>query len=171
MRIRAVTLLTALVTVGMLVVGASAAEAKSAPKAAPCSGSTKSKAIKQIKLTYDVFLNGAAKPPRTNEERKAAIQGTSDPALGAAFDAGFTANAAQAATTSVKVKSVTCTGKTTAKVTADLLISGKPVAGIFPNPGGAVIDAGVWKVTKDTFCNLVSLSDSTLTQPGKACAP
>jgi hypothetical protein len=171
MRIRAVTLLTALVTVGTLVVGASAAEAKSAPKAAPCAGGTKATAIKQIKQTYDVFLNGTTKPPRASSVREAAIQGTSDPALAAAFESGFTANAAQAALTNIKVKSVACTSKTTAKVTADLVISGKATPGIFPNPGSAVIDGGVWKVTKTTFCDLVSLSDSTLTQAGKPCAP
>jgi len=166
MRIRAVTLLTALVTVGMLVVGASSAEAKSAPKAAPCGGSTKSQAIKQVKVAYDYFLNGGAKPPRTIAQREAYISGMSDPALAALFEKGFGANAAAAATTNIKVSAVTCTNKTTASVKADLVISGKVTPGIFPNPGSAVIENGVWKAGKQTFCDLTALSDSTVTQSG-----
>lgn len=174
MRIRAVTLLTSLVTVGALVVGASVAEtavAKSAPKAAPCAGSTKAKAIKQIKTAYDFFLNGTTKPPRPADVKKAYLQGSSDPALGALFDKNFVANAAQAATTNVKVNGVTCTAKDKAAVKADLVLAGKTLAGIFPNPGSAVIDAGVWKVSKQTFCDLVALADSTVTQAGQPCAP
>jgi hypothetical protein len=166
MRIRAVTLLTVLATVGMLVVGASGAEAKSAPKAAPCAGSTKSQAIKQIKTAYDFFLNGTTKVPRTIDQREAYIAGMSDPALAALFNKGFGANAAAAATTNIKVASVTCTSKTAANVKADLVISGKLTPGIFPNPGGAVIENGVWKATKATFCDLESLSDSSITQSG-----
>ena len=166
MRIRAVTLLTALVTVGMLVVGASSAEAKSTPKAAPCGGSTKSQAIKQIKVAYDYFLNGTTKPPRTPTQREAYITGMTDPALVALFEKNFTANAATAATTNIKISSVTCTNKTTAAVKADLVVKGKVLPGIFPSPGGAVIDSGIWKVKKQTFCDLTSLSDSTITQSG-----
>lgn len=166
MRIRAVTLLTVLATVGMLVVGASGAEAKSAPKAAPCAGSTKAQATKQIKLAYDYFLNGTTKPPRTIDQREAYIAGMSDPALAALFNKGFGANAAAAATTNIKISGVTCTSKTAANVKADLVISGKVTPGIFPNPGGAVIENGVWKATKSTFCDLESLSDSTITQSG-----
>jgi hypothetical protein len=166
MRIRAVTLLTVLATVGMLVVGASGAEAKSAPKAAPCAGSTKAAATKQIKTAYDFFLNGTTKVPRTIDQREAYIAGMGDPALAALFNKGFGANAAAAATTNIKVNAVTCTSKTAANVKADLIISGKVTPGIFPNPGGAVIENGVWKATKSTFCDLESLSDSTITQSG-----
>src|SRR5260370_17797640 len=98
MRIRAVTLLTSLVTVGALVVGASVAdfaEDKGAPKAAPCAGSTKATAIKQIKSAFDFFLNGTTKPPRANDVRKGYIAGMSDPGLSALFDKNFVANAPQ----------------------------------------------------------------------------
>jgi hypothetical protein len=166
MRIRAVTLLTALVAVGMFVVGASGAEAKSAPKAAACAGSTKSAATKQIKTAYDYFLNGTTKPARTITQRESYIAGMSDPALAALFNKGFGANAAAAATTNIKVNSVTCTSKTAANVKADLIIAGKVTPGIFPNPGGAVVENGVWKATKSTFCDLEALSDSTITQSG-----
>jgi hypothetical protein len=166
MRIRAVTLLTVLATVGMLVVGASGAEAKSAPKAAPCAGSTKSQAIKQIKVAYDYFLNGTTKPTRTITQRESYIAGMSDPALAALFNKGFGANAAAAATTNIKVSAVTCTSKTAASVKADLIIAGKLTPGIFPNPGAAIIENGVWKAGKQTFCDLEALSDSTITQSG-----
>ncbi len=165
MRIRAVALLTALVTVGTLVVGASGAEAKSAPKAAPCAGSTKAQAIKQIKVAYDYFLNGTTKPPRTNDQRRAYIQGMSDPALAALFDQTFSANASSAATTTVKVNSVLCTGKATASVKADVVFSGKVVPGIL---GGAtaVIEGGLWKVGKTTFCDLSAQSNSSIARSG-----
>src|SRR4030088_495282 len=101
MRIRAVAVLTALVTVGTLVVGVSGAEAKGAPKAAPCTG-PKSAAIGQIKAAYDYFLNGTTQPPRAAALRESYIQGMSDPALAALYVKGFTANAAQAATTNGK---------------------------------------------------------------------
>jgi hypothetical protein len=166
MRIRAVALLTALVTVGMLVVGASGAEAKSAPKAAPCGGSTKSQAIKQIKVAYDYFLNGTTKPPRTNAQREAYIAGMGDPALAALFEKGFGANAAAAAATNIKINSVTCTSKTTASVKADLVESGKVAPHLFPNPGTAVIEGGVWKAGKQAFCDLIALLDPTVTQSG-----
>ena len=136
------------------------------PGTALPSGSTKSAATKQIKQAYDYFLNGTTKPPRTIAQREAYIAGMSDPALAALFNKGFGANAAAAATTNIKVSSVTCTSKTGATVKADLVISGKLTPGIFPNPGGAVIENGVWKATKSTFCDLESLSDSTITQSG-----
>jgi hypothetical protein len=165
MRIRAVTLLTALVTVGTLVVGASSAEAKSTPKAPPCAGRTKSAAIKQIKLAYDYFLDGPKMYPNAQKEQY--IQGMSaDPALAALFEKGFGANAAVAATTNVKVNSVTCTTKTTASVKADLLVSGKVAAGIFPKGATAVIENGVWKAGKQAFCDLTALMDSSVTQSG-----
>jgi hypothetical protein len=166
MRIRAVALLAAVVTVGTFVIGVSGAEAKSAPKAASCAGSTKSAATKQIKQAYDYFLNGTTKPPRTITQREAYIAGMSDPALAALFEKGFGSNAAAAATTNIKVNSVTCTNKTTASVKADLIVAGKVAPGIFPSPGSAVVENGVWKAGKQTFCDLTALSDSTVTQSG-----
>ena len=163
MRIRAVALLTALVTVGTFVVGVSGAEAKGAPKAAPCAGSTKAQATKQIKVAYDYFLDGPKMYP--NAAKEAYIGGMSDPALVALFEKGQAANAAAATTTNVKVLSVTCTNKTTATVKADLVLSGKDTPGIL-TPGTAVIEKGVWKVSKQTFCDTVALGDSTVTQSG-----
>jgi hypothetical protein len=163
MRIRAVALLTALVTVGTLVVGVSGAEAKSAPKAAPCAGKTKAQAIKQIKVAYDYFLDGPKMYP--NATKESYIAGMSDPALAALFEKGQAANAASAATTNVKVNSVACTNKTTATVKADLVIAGKVTPGIL-TPGTAVIEKGIWKVSKSTFCDTVALGDSTVTQSG-----
>jgi hypothetical protein len=173
MRIRAVTLLTSLVTVGALVVGGSFAEsagAKSA-KAAPCAGGTKAAAIKQIKLAYDFFLDGLVKPPRTADQRKAYVQGLSDPATAALFDKTQAANAASAATTTIKISAVKCTGKSKAEITGDLVVGGQTLKGIFPNPGLALIDGGTWKVAKQTFCDLTALADSTVTQAGQPCAP
>lgn len=163
MRIRVVVLVTALAAVGTLVVGASGASAKSSSKAAACSGSTKAAATKQIKVAYDYFLDG----PKmySNTQKEAYIQGMSDPALAALFEKGQVTNAASAATTNVKVNSVTCTGKNMATVKADLVIAGKVTPGIL-TPGTAVIDNGVWKVSKGSFCDTLALGDSTVTQSG-----
>ncbi len=166
MRIRAVTLVAALVCAGTLVVGASSAQAAGLPKASPCAGSTKSQAVKQIKLAYDYFLNGTITPPRPIEVRKGAVQGMSDAALSALFDKTQAANAATAATTTVKVTAVKCTGKNSAQITGTLIVNKAPLQGIFPNPGLAVIDGGNWKVAKKTFCDFEALADSTITQSG-----
>jgi hypothetical protein len=166
MRIRAVTLVAALVSVGMLVVGGASAGAASSSKPAACTGSTKAQAIKQIKAAYDMFLNGTTTPPRTNEQKKAAVQGMSDAALGALFDKTQAANAASAATTTVKVTAVKCTSKSGAEVTGTLVVNKAPLQGIFPNPGLAVIDGGTWKVAKKTFCDFEALADSSITQSG-----
>lgn len=166
MRIRAVTLVAALVSVGMLVVGGASAGAASSSKAAACAGSTKAQAIKQIKLAYDYFLDGVVKPPRTDAQRKGAVQGMSDPALAALFDKTNAANAASAATTTVKVTAVKCTGKATAEITGTLVVNKAPLQGIFPNPGLAVVDGGTWKVAKKTFCDFEALADSSITTSG-----
>jgi hypothetical protein len=165
MRIRAAAALTALVVAGSLVIGVGAASAKSS-KAPPCAGSTKSAAIKAVKKAYDLFLNGTIKPPRTLAARKLSIEGISDPALSALFDKTQAANAATAATTTIKLSAVKCTGKSAASVTADLVVAGQTLKGIFPNPGGAVIEGGVWKVSKRTFCDLETLSDPNLAKSG-----
>src|SRR5258708_12564778 len=144
MRIRAVAVLTALVTVATLVVGVSGAEAKGSKGAAPCSG-PKSAAVSQIKAAYDYFLNGTTQPPRTAAQREAYIQGMNDPALAALYVKGFTANAAQAATTNVKVSAVTCDKtKKKAAVKTDLITPAAVLPAIFPNPSPATIDVGLW---------------------------
>jgi hypothetical protein len=168
MRRRAVVLMTAVAVVGALAIGTEAmtAGASVASKKAPaCAGKTKKAAIKAIKLAYDYFLDGAKYP--NSSDKEPFIEMLSGAKLNAALKTQFeqqaTAQASSAATTSVLVKKVTCTGKSKANVAYDLVLGGKDSPGIAP-PGSAVIDGGVWKVTAKALCDLEGLGDPSLLQ-------
>jgi hypothetical protein len=175
MRRRAGALLIATLTAGALVAGlateASAGGKKA--KAPVCKGKTKKKAIKAIEVAYDHFLNGAENPDAATDKAPY-IQYMSDPdfsqSLYDAFLASSEANAAAAATTSVAVNKVTCTGKKTAEVEAELVLNGTEAPGIFPNPGEAVLQGKVRKVAGTTFCNLTGVGDASALEPPHPCA-
>ena len=169
-------LLTALTT-GALVAGSvvEASATVSSAKAPVCKGKTKKKAIKAIKLAYDHFLNGAKYPDPTTDKAPY-IQYMSEPNFSQsmldAIVAGAETPQAQesAANTSVAVKSVKCTGKKTAEVQAELVLGGEEAPGIFPNPGGALLDGKTWKVAAETFCNLTQLGDASVAEPPHPCS-
>ena len=154
-----------------LVVGplASGAGAQSQPpKAANCAGKTKKKAVKQIKEAYAHFLDGAKYPDPVNDKQPYIefLSGSQvSPALKAQFEASAEKNAAAAATTSVVVHSVKCTGKKSADVDFDLVINGQETPGIAP-PGDAKVVDGVWKVTGETLCNMQAAGDPTILESG-----
>lgn len=154
---------SALVVAGSVSVGGAAAA-----KAPVCAGKTKKQAIKDIKTAYDHFLNGADFPD-ANTDKAPFIQYLSgkqvSPGLKAAFEASSAANAAAAATTTVQVNSVKCTGKKTADVDFDLVISGEPLADLAP-PGDAVLEGKTWKVSALTLCNTQALGDPTVIETG-----
>jgi hypothetical protein len=164
MRRRALALVIAVAATGALALGpATAANAGGKKKPPACAGKTKKKAIKNITTAYDHFLNGAKYP---NAEDKAPyVQLLSGKDLNeeflAAFEASSAANAAAAATTSVEVDKVTCTGKKTADVNFTLVLGGERAEGLAP-PGGAIIADGIWKVTGVTVCNLQALGDPAI---------
>jgi hypothetical protein len=170
MRRRAVALLIATLTAGALVVGAASEVGASVKKAKTplCAGSTKKAAIKAIKDAYDFFLNGTKHPESADKETR--IQYLSDPhksaSLVASFEASAAKNAGQAATTSVAVHKVTCKGKKKADVQFELVLGGKEAPGIAPNPGGAILEGKVWKVTGETLCNLTALGDASVLESG-----
>lgn len=170
MRRRAVALLIATLTAGALVVGMAAESGASVRRAsAPaCAGSTKSKAIKAIKLAYTAFLDGVKYP--TPADKEPFIQYLSDPhksaSLVASFEASAAKNAAAASTTNVAVHKVTCKGKKKAEVQYELVLGGKEAKGLAPNPGGALLEGKVWKVTGETLCNLTALGDATVLESG-----
>jgi hypothetical protein len=168
MRRRILVPLVAVLAAGGLAVGTSAslAGASVSAKAAPvCAGKTKKQAIKDIKLAFDYFLNGSK--GYTDDQKAAFIENMdTDAALKALLVAGSVANADAAKTTNVKVSKVKCTGKKTAEVTADLVISGAVTPGIFPNPGGAVLVGKVWKVTQQNYCDLNALGDPSILESG-----
>jgi hypothetical protein len=170
MQRRAVALLIAMLTAGALVVGFAGEGSASVRRAGPafCAGKTKAKAVKAIKDAYDFFLNGTKHPDPKDKETR--IQYMSPPKVSAALQASFEAssakNAAAAATTSVAVQKVTCKGKKAADVHYELVLGGKVSPGIAPNPGHAILEGKVWKVTAETLCNLTALGDPTVLESG-----
>jgi hypothetical protein len=160
-----------LLAASALVVGGSVSVAGAAAAKAPlCAGKTKKQAIKDIKLAYAHFLDGA-KFPDAIADKEPFIQFMSgkqvSPALKAAFEASSAANATAAAGTSVKVNSAKCTGKKTADVDFVLVINGEEVPLPQTEAGGkAVLDAGTWKVTAETLCNLQSAGDPSILESG-----
>jgi hypothetical protein len=179
MRRRAAALLIATLTAGALVVGIAgqSGAAVRRAKAPVCKGKTEAKAIAAIEDAYDHFLNGAEYPdPAT--DKAPYIQYMSEPNFSQsmldAIVAGSQTEQAQesAGNTSVVVNGVECTGKRTAEVQAELVLGGTESPGIFPNPGGAILEKGskTWKVTAETFCNLTQLGDAAVAEPPHPCA-
>jgi hypothetical protein len=166
MRRRALSLLLAVVTAGSLAVFATATSGGASvagAKAPACAGSTKKAAIKQINKAWDYFLNGAK--GYTADQKAAYIQYLSGPKLNQdfldKFRASSEANAADAASTGVRVDKVTCTGKKTADVAFTLVLGGTPTEGLAP-PGTAILEGKTWKVTGETVCNLQALGDASV---------
>jgi hypothetical protein len=136
-------------------------------KAANCAGKTKKKAIKQIKDAYNHFLD--YETAGTAAEKEPFIEFMSgkqvSPAFQAQFRASSEANAAAAATTSVKVQKVKCTGKKSADVEFDLVLNGEVTPDLAP-PGDAVISDGGWKVSGVTLCNTQALGSPDVLEAG-----
>ncbi len=172
MRKRAGALIVAVLTAASLAVGiagtagASTTEQKKS-KAPLCAGKTKKQAFKGIELAYMKFLDGATS--QTADDKIPYIEYLSgkkeNAELVAAFRASSAANAAQAATTSVDVDKIKCTGKKTASVTFTLVLGGTRAEGLAP-PGAAILEGKVWKVTGLTLCNLQALGDPTVLETG-----
>ena len=84
------------------------------------------------------------------------------------------ANAAnpQAATTKAKVKTVVIDpSHTSATVTYDLVATKGGAVLLADSTGTSVLDAGVWKVSKRSFCGLIALgAQSAGTTPPPVCA-
>jgi hypothetical protein len=162
----------AVVTTSALVVGMSAgiggASVSEQKKAPACAGKTKKKAIKDIKLAYTHFLDGS-KFPDAVADKEPFIQFMSgkevSPAFKAQFEASSAANAEAAATTSVKVSKVKCTGKNSADVDFDLVINGEAIPDLAP-PGDSVLVDGVWKVSGQTLCNTQALGSPDVLEAG-----
>ena len=168
MRRRIVVTVMSLLAASALVVGGSVSVAGAAAAKAPvCAGKTKKKAIKDIEKAYQYFLDAAT--AGTAAEKEPYIQFMSGKQVSQAFldqfRASSEANASAAATTSVQVNSVKCTGKKTADVDFDLVLGGEPAVGLAP-PGDAVLEGKTWKVTGLTLCNMQALGDPTILEAG-----
>jgi hypothetical protein len=103
---------------------------------------------KTIATNWVTFFN----PKTTVAKRESLLQDGSD------FTAQLKSEAAssEAQLTSSQVSAVTVTSGTAATVTWSLLFSGSPV--LAGQKGTAVYQDGVWKVSKASFCGLLSLN-------------
>ena len=70
--------------------------------------------------------------------------------------------------TTVSVSDIRCTSGSRAVLDADLLLASVPLLDVMP-VGRAVLQAGVWKVARSTFCARVAISDPDFASRG-ACA-
>jgi hypothetical protein len=171
MRRRVLVPLTSVVAAGALVLSMSVGAGASVPasKAALCAGSTKKAAIKQIKKTWDIFLNGAG--GYTNDQKKAVIENVDkNPELGAIFDRLQQQNAGAAATTAPKINSIKCVSKKKASVDYDLILGGQVNPDIITAPAEAVLVGKVWKISQQSYCDISTLGDPSLAESGPCAA-
>jgi hypothetical protein len=72
------------------------------------------------------------------------------------------AKSSTAAQTTAKVISVTVLSATQAKVTYDLLLSGKPA--LTNQSGTAILQGGTWKISVGSFCTLLIINNGGSTK-------
>ena len=133
--------------------GDSDTKASATPTASATAPSDVTTAQAEVKTSWTAFFDGASAPA----ERTTLVQGGAD--LAAAL--ALAAKDPNARKTTARVDGVVFTSPTEATVTYTLLSGGTPV--LKGATGTAVLEGGTWKVSKQTFCGLVSLS-----APGKA---
>lgn len=104
--------------------------------------------------------------PATLDDRAGLLVGGDDPALRAVLGEWVAAGSA-GGSSSVVVVTVRCPSPRRAVVDADLVLAGVPLPDVLP-PGRAVRDAGLWKVSRDTFCTRMALEDPSVASSG-AC--
>ena len=135
------------------VVSAAKSAASSAAAGASSAASGASSALDQaaVKLVYTKFFD-----PKTPLAVKPAMLQDGTAFVQAIKQQGSTAYAKGS---SVSVSNVTLLSPNRASVTFSIIYGGKPVVA---NQGGwAVKEGGIWKVSGETFCGLVSLSGTT----------
>jgi hypothetical protein len=124
--------------------------ASGAPASSGASGSAA--AVAEVKANWAKFFSSST----SNSERVALLENGSQ---FASTIASFSASPFAAAVTS-KVDTVAFTSATKAKVTYDLSAMGSTVAS--GQPGSSVLQSGTWKVSDESFCNLLKQGASEL---------
>lgn len=140
--------------------GGSSGATKAAPSPSPVPSSTApadaAAAQAEVTKNWESFFNGQAPAA----EKPGLLQDSAK--LGAALS--LAAKNPDVGKTSATVKAVTFTSPSEASVTYDILSAGKVV---LPGAGGkAVLDAGTWKVSAQTFCQLTTLASGQTAIPG-----
>lgn len=155
--------LVTVASLGLLMVGLTAAcsSSGSTPKTSPPTFN-EATAKQQITTNWQTFFD-ASKPVSA----KAAL--VQDAAALQPVIAAQATNPQAQGTTAKVTKVVIDAGRTTAAVTYDILING--TAQLKNSVGTAVLENGVWKVSKKSFCALIALGAQAIgTTPPPVCA-
>jgi hypothetical protein len=143
-----------------LVAGAPSAPATVASRSGSCPAGARG----QITAAYStVFDRGAT---TSADERATRLADSTDPALRSVLDAWLLDTRGGKATATVN--RIRCTAKDRATVAYDLILAGNKMPGVLPK-GRAVLQQGVWKVARSTFCARMILENPSLATTG-ACA-
>ncbi|MEI8000677.1 MAG: hypothetical protein WCI50_04940 [Actinomycetes bacterium] len=110
-----------------------------------------------------VFGSGVS---ATADERAQNLQGGTDPGLRAVLDQWL--GTAGVTSTIISARRVHCLGADRATVRTETQIGGNPMPGVLPR-GQAVLQDGIWKVARRTFCLRMRLQNPALGSAG-ACA-
>lgn len=152
--------LAALCLVAVAACGGGSDKSSSTPTASPTPTAMDPAAAKAaITTTWETFFN----PAGTVADHVALLQN------GPAFTAELTANSKDPAAKDLaaKVTAVVLNGDAQANVTYDLL--GKGGVKLLPGAmGAAVYVDGAWKVSKLTYCQLITLQNPKVSHPGCA---
>jgi hypothetical protein len=131
---------------------ASASSASSAPATTPASSPGASAGDTAAQQTIAANWTAFFDPKESAAKRLSVLQDGQQ--LAAALKT--LSNSSTSSQTSAKVLKVTVLSPTQAKVTYDLLLSGKPV--LTNQSGTAVLQNGTWKVGTATLCGLLALN-------------
>jgi hypothetical protein len=101
------------------------------------------------------------------DARLAALADGNDPALRATLTEWLADPTDNSST--VTVTHIRCPTRTRAALRTELQLSATPLAEVLPR-GRAVLQDGVWKVARSTFCARLTLSNPDFASPGSACA-
>jgi hypothetical protein len=130
----------------------------SAPSPTPTAPADQAAASAQIRANWATFFN-------THTPQARAIALLQDAAsLKAALTIAQQASAKTKAAETARVTGITFVSPTEANVTYVLSANGQPL--LNNASGQAVLEGGVWKVSKLTFCSLVALANGGATAPG-----
>ena len=152
------------VAVGTLTVaGAFApATAASAASRSRCAIGTDAAIAESYSIVFST-TPGQTDPATSTPERAARLQGGDDPALQALIAQWLAAQAGPGGT--LTAAGAICVGRTRAVAHTALQLGGTPMPKVLTR-GSAVLDGGVWKVSRATFCERMRIENPALASAG-----
>lgn len=106
---------------------------------------------------------GQTDPVTSTPERAARVQDGTDPAMTALIARWLGAQSGPGGT--VTASAVHCPGLRRATARTELQLGGTPMPKVMPR-GSAVLDQGLWKVGRATFCERMRIEDPALASAG-----